>query len=321
MSAPGFAPCLSDKVAVLMALSRTKYVGGSIHALVDERSVARTALAVAAGEGDDGFVGPGELSALKLDAGLVVLSACRTARGVAIRGEGVQGLTAPLLAAGARSVLATQWRIRDADAVQFIDDFYRALAGGQGVADAARTAKLAAIRRGAPPATWAAFAVMLSAVAALSWTGIVRLVPDGGPSKLPPAAVAAAGAYTSTSLGPTLDELKGLAATLGAAGQHRQLGDRPLVVLTAMAPMPANVLKGVGMTPEQGERMQAAWKALHDEEAAWSTHSRHELVPDATHYIHVERPDVVIKAVREVVGAVRAGSVTDSATVPAVSSR
>jgi len=162
---------------------------------------------------------------------------------------------------------------------------------------------------------------MLSAVAALSWTGIVRLVPDGGPSKLPPAAVAAAGAYTSTSLGPTLDELKGLAATLGAAGQHRQLGDRPLVVLTAMAPMPANVLKGVGMTPEQGERMQAAWKALHDEEAAWSTHSRHELVPDATHYIHVERPDVVIKAVREVVGAVRAGSVTDSATVPAVSSR
>ena len=130
------------------------------HALVDERSVARTALAVAAGGGDDGFVGPGELSSLRLDARLVVLSACRTARGVAVRGEGVQGLTAPLLAAGARSVLATQWRIRDADAVQFIDDFYHALAEGQAVADAARSAKLAAIRRGSPPATWAAFAVM-----------------------------------------------------------------------------------------------------------------------------------------------------------------
>ena len=162
---------------------------------------------------------------------------------------------------------------------------------------------------------------MLSAVAALSWTGIVRLVPDGGPSKLPPAAVAAAGAYTSTSLGPTLDELKGLAATLGAAGQHRQLGDRPLVVLTAMAPMPADVLKSVGMTREQGERMQAAWKALHDEEAAWSTHSRHELVPDATHYIHVERPDVVIRAVREVVGAVRTGATADSTAWRAAASR
>ena len=130
------------------------------HALVDETSVARTALAVAAGDGDDGFVGPGELSSLKLSAQLVVLSACRTAQGVAIRGEGVQGLTAPLLAAGARSVLATQWRIRDADAVQYIEDFYRALAAGSTVSDASRAAKLAAIGRGSSPATWAAFTIV-----------------------------------------------------------------------------------------------------------------------------------------------------------------
>jgi CHAT domain-containing protein len=130
------------------------------HALVDETSVARTALAVAAGGGDDGFLGPGELSTLRLAAQLVVLSACRTAQGVAVRGEGVQGLTAPLLAAGARSVLATQWRIRDSDAVQYIDDFYRALAAGNTVSDAARVAKLAAIKRGVAPAAWAAFTVV-----------------------------------------------------------------------------------------------------------------------------------------------------------------
>ena len=130
------------------------------HALVDDRSMARTALAVAGGEGDDGFLGPNELSALKLDARLVVLSACRTARGVAVRGEGVQGLAAPLLAIGARSVLATQWRIRDRDAVHFIEDFYRALARRATVGDAARAAKLAAIKRGDPPATWAAFTVV-----------------------------------------------------------------------------------------------------------------------------------------------------------------
>ncbi|HEX5076584.1 MAG TPA: alpha/beta hydrolase [Gemmatimonadaceae bacterium] len=153
---------------------------------------------------------------------------------------------------------------------------------------------------------------MLSAVAALSWTGIIRLVPDGAPNKLPPAAIAAAGAYTSTSLEPTLHELKGLAPTLQAAGQYRQLGDRPLVVLTAMAPMSDDVLKGAGLTRDQGERMRVEWKALHDDEATWSTHSRHELVPDATHYIQLDRPDVVIKAVREVVGEVRSGVVTDS---------
>ena len=43
----------------------------------------------------------------------------------------------------------------------------------------------------------------------------------------------------------------------------------------------------------------------HDDEATWSSHSRHEIVPDATHYIRLDRPDVVINAVREVVDAVR----------------
>ena len=146
---------------------------------------------------------------------------------------------------------------------------------------------------------------MLSAVAALSWTGIIRLVPDGASPKLPPAAIRAAGAYTSKSLGPTLRELKALSGTFNAAGQYRQLGDRPVVVLTAMAPMGDDVLKSAGLTRDQGDRMRAEWKLLHDDEATWSTHSRHELVPDATHYIQLDRPDVVIKAVREVVGAVR----------------
>ena len=146
---------------------------------------------------------------------------------------------------------------------------------------------------------------MLSAVAALSWTGIIRLVPDGASPKLPPAAIRAAGAYTSKSLGPTLRELKALSGTFNAAGQYRQLGDRPVVVLTAMAPMGDDVLKSAGLTRDQGDRMRAEWKLLHDDEATWSTHSRHELVPDATHYIQLDRPDVVIKAVREVVGSVR----------------
>jgi pimeloyl-ACP methyl ester carboxylesterase len=161
---------------------------------------------------------------------------------------------------------------------------------------------------------------MLSAVAALSWTGVMRLIPDGASPKLPPASIRAQHAYLSTSLGPTLKELKGLEATLAAAGQHRQLGERPLVVLTAMAPTPDDVLKSAGLTRDQGERLRTAWKALHDDEVTWSSHSRHELVPDATHYIQLDRPDVVISAVREVVGAVRIRAATP-AEPPSVSSR
>jgi len=138
-------------------LEKVSVIHFATHALVDERTAAHTALALAPSEGESGFVGPGELAALQLDADLVVLSACRTAGGVVLGGEGIQGLTAPLLQAGARSVVATQWRIGDRSTARFVEDFYSALARGLSVAEALRAAKLEAIRRGAPSSQWAAF--------------------------------------------------------------------------------------------------------------------------------------------------------------------
>jgi hypothetical protein len=87
--------------------------------------------------------------------------------------------------------------------------------------------------------------------------------------------------------------------------RFRQLGDRPLVVLTAMAPMPDVLLKLQKMTRDQVNEMKDRWRALHDEETSWSTHGRHQLVNDASHYIQFDRPDVVIAAVRSVVESVR----------------
>jgi pimeloyl-ACP methyl ester carboxylesterase len=141
---------------------------------------------------------------------------------------------------------------------------------------------------------------------ALSWTGIPRLVAAHTDSPTIPAQTKLAeDAYISRSLGAALQELESLDAILSAAGQLRQLGDRPIVVLTATKPYPAAILKAMQMTTEQGRRIQTAWKEMHDEEASWSHHSRHELVPDAMHYIQFDRPDVVIAAVREVVNDVR----------------
>jgi CHAT domain-containing protein len=127
------------------------------HAIVDERSISGTALALAPGGGESGFVGPGDLAALRLDADLVVLSACSSAGGVLVGGEGVQGLTSPVLQAGTRSLVATGWLLRDKDAVPFIESFYDALARGLPVVDALHNAKLEALRRGEPPRVWAAF--------------------------------------------------------------------------------------------------------------------------------------------------------------------
>jgi len=146
-------------------LKRTPLTGFSAihlatHALVDESSLARTSLALSPGAGEDGFLTPADLASLKLDADLVVLSACRTAGGVMVAGEGMQGLTSPLLEAGARAVVATQWRIGDRTTVRLVDDFYAALGRGLPVADALRAAKLAAIARGVPVGEWAAFTVV-----------------------------------------------------------------------------------------------------------------------------------------------------------------
>jgi len=130
------------------------------HAVVDDRSITRTALMLSPGGGEDGLLVPGDLAALKLDADLVVLSACGTAGGVVVRGEGVLGLVAPLLEAGARSVVATQWRIADGPTVRLVEQFYQKLASGLRVSDALRQTKLEALRRKAPVSEWAAFVVV-----------------------------------------------------------------------------------------------------------------------------------------------------------------
>lgn len=142
------------------ALERFRVIHLATHALVDETSIARTALALAPGSGEDGFLSPADLAALRLNADLVVLSACRTAGGVAVAGEGIQGLTTPLLSAGARAVVATQWPIQDRSTVRLVEDLYAGLARGLTVAEALRETKLAAIRRGLPARDWAGLTVV-----------------------------------------------------------------------------------------------------------------------------------------------------------------
>ena len=145
----------------------------------------------------------------------------------------------------------------------------------------------------------------MRAGAALAWTGIIRVgLLLAGPASTDPV-VRTVLAYTPTSLGPLLEEVDAIPATMAEAGSFRLLGDRPLVVLTAMAPPDTAMLKQMKMTREENLKYRAAWRALHDEEASWSTQSEHILVPDASHYIQDDRPDIVIAAVRKVVGLVR----------------
>ncbi|MGE0442011.1 MAG: CHAT domain-containing protein [Gemmatimonadales bacterium] len=130
------------------------------HAVVDERSPLRTFVLLAPGAGQDGRLTAAELEELDLGADLVVLSACRTARGRILAGEGVLGLTAPLLAAGTRAVVASRWAVDDDATTRLMVVLYERLLDGTPVGEALHAARLDAIERGEPPAVWAAFTLV-----------------------------------------------------------------------------------------------------------------------------------------------------------------
>lgn len=147
----------------------------------------------------------------------------------------------------------------------------------------------------------------LKVASALSRFGLPRVVAgrEGAMPNEPPAAARAVAAYMPTSLRGLLAEAEAIDTSFAQAGAFRTLGDRPLVVLTAMAPLSAEDRAATKMTAAQGKQMQGIWKSLQEDEASWSSHSTHTLVPDAHHYIQFERPDLVIAATRAVVDSVR----------------
>ena len=100
-------------------------------------------------------------------------------------------------------------------------------------------------------------------------------------------------------------EYEALGQTLAEAGSFRRLGRRPIIVLTAQAPLSPQERAFGGETPEQHERERGKFKLLRTDMATWSSNSLHLLVPDAGHFIHIDRPDVVIAAVQSVVNSVR----------------
>jgi pimeloyl-ACP methyl ester carboxylesterase len=156
------------------------------------------------------------------------------------------------------------------------------------------------------PQTLAASLTMFRVGAALARFGLVRKMSatDSAPPE-PAQAVRATAAYTSTSLPSMLKEAEAFDQTLAEAGTFKQLGTRPVFVLTATAPKPKAELAMMKMTESQGEAYAAAWVQMQNEIASWSSRSQHELVPNASHYIQFDQPGIVTKAIRSVVDSVR----------------
>jgi CHAT domain-containing protein len=86
---------------------------------------------VANGLTEDGLLEAWEVAKLDLNANLVVLSACETARGRVSAGEGVIGLSWAFFVAGSPTTVVSQWKVLSASTTDFMVDFYRNLQAKQ----------------------------------------------------------------------------------------------------------------------------------------------------------------------------------------------
>lgn len=125
-------------------------LSGIVLSLVDKR-----------GQPQNGFLRLNEIYAMRLPVDMVVLSACQTALGKEIKGEGLIGLTRGFMYAGAARVVASLWKIDDGASAELMKHFYEEMFGSRNLRPAAalRAAQAAVWkqRQTVHPYYWAAF--------------------------------------------------------------------------------------------------------------------------------------------------------------------
>jgi CHAT domain-containing protein/tetratricopeptide (TPR) repeat protein len=160
----GFAA--SRSVATGGELARYRMVHFATHGLIDslrpEMSSLVLSLVNEKGEPQNGFLRLHDIYNLELNADLVVLSACQTALGQEIRGEGLVGLTRGFMYAGAARVLASLWSVDDRATSLLMRRFYEhMITGGLRPAAALRQAQIDMSRdsQWQSPYYWAGFSL------------------------------------------------------------------------------------------------------------------------------------------------------------------
>jgi CHAT domain-containing protein/Tfp pilus assembly protein PilF len=145
-------------------LSRYRIIHFATHSLLNSQHPELSGIVLSLvdeeGRPQDGFLRLHDIYNLKLSADLVVLSACKTALGKEIKGEGLVGLTRGFLYAGAPRVVASLWKVDDRATAELMRLFYqRMLRDGLRPAAALRRAQIDMwkLPRWAAPYYWAGF--------------------------------------------------------------------------------------------------------------------------------------------------------------------
>lgn len=115
----------------------------AMHSLINNKNPEYTELLFDKNDSiDDGFLSISEIYNLKLNAELIVLSACNSGYGTLLQGEGPISLSRAFNYAGCPSVVMSQWKIPDNATQHIMTDFYKSLKKGLNKDVALRAAQL-----------------------------------------------------------------------------------------------------------------------------------------------------------------------------------
>lgn len=156
----------SRTTATNSELSQYRIIHFATHGLLNSEHPELSGLVLSLvdkdGKPQNGFLQLQDIYNLHLPADLVVLSACETALGKEISGEGLVGLTRGFMYAGASRVVASLWKVSDVATAKLMAEFYRAMEkDGMPASAALRAAqiKMWKQKRWNEPYYWAAFQI------------------------------------------------------------------------------------------------------------------------------------------------------------------
>lgn len=156
----------SREAVLRRPLAGDRVVHFATHALINAQHPALSGIVLSLvdrkGKSVNGFLRVPDIYRLDGAPQLVVLSACRTATGKELRGEGIVGLVSGFMNAGTPRVVASYWDVRDGPTAELMKRFYQEMfAGGRPPAGALRAAQrsMRADPRWKSPVYWAAFAM------------------------------------------------------------------------------------------------------------------------------------------------------------------
>ncbi|CAD5929561.1 Tetratricopeptide repeat protein 28 [Planktothrix agardhii] len=144
---------------VVERLKTARIIHFATHGIVDNIQPLNSSVALTPGGSEDGLLTADEIFDLKLNAELVVLSACDTGLGQ-LTGDGMIGLSRSFLNAGVPSLVMSLWAVDDRKTSQLMIQFYQNLQTTPNKAQALRQAMLTMKNQYPDPYYWAAFTLI-----------------------------------------------------------------------------------------------------------------------------------------------------------------